>query len=719
MITGSTTRYEIRDTAGEVVAVHVRRELPKRDDQPKAEKTFSWETPDRGPGLHGVPVATLPLYGLPELMAAPADAQVVVTEGEKACDALRGIGIVAVATVTGANGTPSDETLLPLLERRVFLWPDHDEVGRAHMRNIAESLSLLGTEALMIDWDMANEPGDDAADYVERGGTRDGVLELMAFARDAEIEGAVIKVLPRVNGVVGTGSVAAEWEKPVLFGNMERPAFPVDALPPWLTEWAEAVAADLRCPTDLPAMLGLGTIAIPLAKRYSVSVREGWTEQLGVYMAVTLPSGEGKSPAFRRALAPVRAYEQAEAVRLAPEIAKAEQRQDVARRRLDEAKKAAGKAKPAELPQRQAAVDEATEALRQVMVPVAPRLVVDDATPEKLAELLDRHGGRMAIASAEGGGIFAILSGRYSRAPAIEVYLNGHSGDSLYVDRIGRAGQHVDRAVLSQVLCVQPRVIMDLGQHAEFRGRGLLARFLYSMPESAVGSRPRLDDAPAVPVSVTTAYDEAIGRLLRLPGSVDEAGEIETRDVPLSPDARAMLIDFAAELETRLHPASGDLVELADWTNKLTGQVARLAGLLAFASMPGTVPTMIAADAMASAIAIGRYLVSHAKVAFAAMKDRGVAGDAQDTLNWMLNRRQATGATGWSQRDLYRGVRRVIDEDHERLEAALKELERRAIVRLSDRERAGDRGRKPGPWVELSPHAKPGSGDNGDEMDQR
>lgn len=76
-------------------------------------------------------------------------------------------------------------------------------------------------------------------------------------------------------------------------------------------------------------------------------------------------------------------------------------------------------------------------AAEEITVPVLPRLVADDVTPEAVASLLAEQGGRLAVLSAEGG-ILATLAGRYSGAPNLEVFLKGHAGDLLRVDRKGR-----------------------------------------------------------------------------------------------------------------------------------------------------------------------------------------------------------------------------------------------------------------------------------------
>jgi hypothetical protein len=148
------TGYEIRDAAGELVALH------ERIDSPNG-KRFVWRQPDGTKGLNGTPLADLPLYGI-NLLGSKAT--VVITEGEKACDALITAGVQAVGTVTGAATCPGREALADLTGRDVVLWPDCDDVGRAHMEKVAAGLVGIAATVRLIDWPDAPEHGD-AADY--------------------------------------------------------------------------------------------------------------------------------------------------------------------------------------------------------------------------------------------------------------------------------------------------------------------------------------------------------------------------------------------------------------------------------------------------------------------------------------------------------------------------------------------------------------------------
>src|SRR5207302_406217 len=89
---------------------------------------------------------------------------------------------------------------------------------------------------------------------------------------------------------------------------------------------------------------------------------------------------------------------------------------------------------------------ELAKQLTQYTVPAVPRLVVDDCTPERLATLLCLQGGRIGSLAPEGD-IFDMMAGKYTAngTPNLGVYLRGHAGDPLRVDRGNRQSEIVPR----------------------------------------------------------------------------------------------------------------------------------------------------------------------------------------------------------------------------------------------------------------------------------
>jgi replicative DNA helicase len=245
------------------------------------------------------------------------------------------------------------------------------------------------------------------------------------------------------------------------------------------------------------------------------------------------------------------------------------------------AETAASKAPADQQEERQAeAIARAAEAAN-LIVPTVPRWLVDDATPEALAGLLATY-GRIALLSPEGD-VFDQMAGRYNQqaGPNLGVYLKGHAGDLLKVDRRGRPPEYIQRPCLTIGLAGQPEVLQDLASRPGFRGRGLLARFLYSLPESLVGRRQA--GAPPVPEAVADRYSlelQALAASLITPATDDPTVLV------LDPQAAELLLGFERDLEPRLDADNGDLAHLAGWAAKLVGATCRLAGLLHLATSP-------------------------------------------------------------------------------------------------------------------------------------
>ena len=172
-----TTEFPIRAMTGQLVATHVRFDLSD------GGKRFQWRLANGAIGLNGTPVVQLPLYATERLAASPSRA-VVVTEGERAADALNNLGILAVGTITGAATTPAPDVLEPLRGRpRVVLWPDADTEGVAHMQRIAQVLvQKLGIRAHVVEWPEAPAKGD-AADFVAAGRSIEEVRALLGTAQ--------------------------------------------------------------------------------------------------------------------------------------------------------------------------------------------------------------------------------------------------------------------------------------------------------------------------------------------------------------------------------------------------------------------------------------------------------------------------------------------------------------------------------------------------------
>ncbi|WP_405543743.1 YfjI family protein [Streptomyces goshikiensis] len=489
------------------------------------------------------------------------------------------------------------------------------------------------------------------------------------------------------------------WDEPVpLNPRGELPTFPVDALPGWLGAMAGGVAEETQTPVDLAGCLALAVIGTAAGGRITVNVRGQWSEPVNIYTAVALPPGNRKSAVFGLMIKPLLAAEQA-----LIELTEGQRAEASAAALISKAaaEKAAAKAANAEPDKRAELTAQATslaQEARRAVVPAEPQLVADDVTAESLTTLLAQQDGRISVLSPEGE-IFEIIAGRYSGVPNMGIFLKGHAGDMARVNRQARDAQHIENPALTMGLAVQPEVLDSIGQIKGADGRGLLARFLYSKPESFVGRR---NLTPELLAAATAAdYTQKVGHL-----ALTFAAWSEPIALTLTPEADAVLLAYQRVTEARLDKG-GSLRPVINWASKRDGAVARIAGLLHLATHPADAWTRpIAADTMAAATRLGDYFTAHALDVFNAMK----ADPAQEAAHTLLTHLRETRTATFTKRDLFRAVPRGDFPVMSDLDPALTLLEEHGWVRQQPPPPRTTRGgRPPSPRYETHPRTTPGT----------
>jgi replicative DNA helicase len=490
------------------------------------------------------------------------------------------------------------------------------------------------------------------------------------------------------------------WAPPIPLGIAGKvPAFSVQVLPGWLGEYVAAVSTATQTPPDLAGMLALAVLATMAAGAVEIEPRPGWREPLCLFIAVGMDAGARKSSVFTALTRPVADFEHQQATAALPAITETATLRRIADQAAATAEAAAGKAPASQQEEARAeAIARAAEA-SNLVVPPLPRWLVDDATPEALAGLLATY-GRIALLSPEGD-VFDQMAGRYNQAagPNLGVYLKGHAGDLLKVDRRGRPPEYVERPCLTIGLAVQPEVLRGLASRPGFGGRGLLARFLYSLPASLMGRRQA--GAPPVPPAVADRYTlelQALAASLGVP-----AGDDGPVLLTLDPEAGELLLAFERDLEPRLAANSGDLAHLAGWAAKLAGATCRLAALLHLAEhLRDGWARPITANTFAAAIRLADYLIEHARAVFDLMG----ADPRTDDARWLLDWIGRNNRTQFSRRDAHVAAPRGRFPKASDLEPALRLLEEHGYLRRVDPEPSRDprgRGRPASPRFLVNP----------------
>lgn len=463
-----------------------------------------------------------------------------------------------------------------------------------------------------------------------------------------------------------------QWQEPILFGEINTPEIPASLLPGWLGEFAEAISEANQTPPAMAVIMCLAAVATCVQRRWVITPYGDYKEPLSFWGVVALPPASRKSAIVSLVRQPIQAWEKEKAESLKQEIASNESRRAVALKRIEGLTKQASSAKDDD--ERKALIEKIDHEKATLPEEIkTPRLWTNDATPEKMQSLLVENGERMSVLSDEGG-IFEVMSGLYSDGRAnIDVFLQGHAGTSLRVDR-GSRTVHLSSPALSFGITVQPSVIAELGQGSKkrFRGNGALARFMYAVPRSNIGSRD-VAERPPVSGGIKAGYEIGITRLLQKSPATDPNGKEIARVLTLEKKAKEIYLEFAAFVEMR-QGEGGEYESIQDWTGKLPGAALRIAGLCHLAEAYGE-GLLISADNMERAVKLCRLLIPHTQAAFDLLGGDQCFSDAKHILRWI----EDGSRTEFRQNELHK-TGRFSKSKIGRLSDALDLLQERHII---------------------------------------
>ncbi len=391
-----------------------------------------------------------------------------------------------------------------------------------------------------------------------------------------------------------------------------------------------------------PAIIAV--MALGIQKKCCIHPMVDWYEPANLYIAVVGDPSERKSPTMKEIMKPVYEFEREENEKITPEISAYKTKKEILENRIGSAIKSlsrSGKKKGDEKFLDMGDLDSLQQELSELEEVYPVRLVVDDVTMEMLVKLLEQNKERIGIMSTEGG-IFNIFAGRYDSNTVIDIVLKGYSGDRYVQDRLTRNGSILNNPLITMLLYVQPVVVKEIMENSEFVGRGLNARFLYSIPPSIIGKRRyrvmKISDVERMD------YADAIRRLYAIPVP-DKPKPIE-----LDEDADRKAEAFFYEVEKEMVDASP---EFKAWLGKLHGTTMRIALCFHCAEyIEESEFHKISGETMESAIQVGRYFKAHAEAAYNIMglMDPPEVRDAK----YIMKRIDSTGQMEITVRDLVR-----------------------------------------------------------------
>lgn len=560
-------RYDYHDEAGRLLFQVVRFD-PKdfRQRRPKPGGGWDWSVK----GVRVVP------YRLPKLLANPKRAAFVV-EGEKDVDALADIGVLATCNAGGA-GKWTAEHAKYLAGRIVVILPDNDEPGRRHAEQVAASLHGVAAAVRIVEL-PGLPPKGDASDWLAAGGTKEQLTTLAKAAKDR--------------------TPASGEKKPQSMSESKKSdvpsyvSFPTDTLPKLLADFVHEAAAALGCDESYIALPLLAMLASAIGNSRRIQLKRTWCEPAMTWVVIVGESGTLKSPAHDLAMTPFYRVQDAAMKQYEDELKAYGRDKEIYEADLAEWKKSGRKRlePPPEPPEE----------------PVAVRYFVSDCTVEAIAVLLEQCPRGLLVARDElSGWVNSFDAYKSCRGADVAHWLSMHRAGPLTVDRkSGRRMIHVPRASVCIAGGVQPKALMAalIGRYQasnadeamdrpgkEHFDNGLAARLLFAMPPR----RPKRWTEDELPRHTEMALETIVSRLLALDMPEDENGQLQPRDIPLSPDGKQAWIEFYNAHASEQAEMPGDLA--AAWS-KLEGYAARFALLVHLVRAASDDPTL--ADAAA------------------------------------------------------------------------------------------------------------------------
>ncbi len=487
-------------------------------------------------------------------------------------------------------------------------------------------------------------------------------------------------IIDDFNGIPETQ--LSNWQTPISLEASRLPPWPDDVFPDDVQDFVTALSVSTETPPELAALMVLSAISAAAQGKFRVRVQQDYFEPVNIWTLCALPPGSRKTAVQNAATAPLSVWERQQREIIEPEIKKAKADHATMTEQITQLRKRAGQAKDADFDELKNEIAHREAELPEI--PRVPQVWAQDVTPENLGTIMGENNERMAILSDEAG-IFEILGGRYSGGiPNIDLFLQGHAGSHVRVNRGSRSPIIMQHPSLTLGLSPQPDVLRGLTANPIFRGRGLLGRFLYALPPSNLGYRT-LDAKPMLD-EVKSRYERILTSILNDDGSRDADGNPCPHILKISQDAARAWQEFAHRAEAGMREG-GTFEHITDWAGKLPGAVARIAALLHIARhVNDAAQVEISTEDMSAALRMADALSAHALAVFDLMGADPALDAARVILRWIMRE----GKVEFSFRDCHYAHKTRYKRAAE-IRPAIEVLTERNIIREKQAERVAHR----------------------------
>jgi putative DNA primase/helicase len=445
----------------------------------------------------------------------------------------------------------------------------------------------------------------------------------------------MIDTEPAQSLAIDIAAAVEDWpdREPLPGGLPEVPALPIALLPAAFRDWIADASERLQVPAEMIAAPALVTAGAVIGRAVAIlpRQRDDWWEVANLWGMVVGRPGSMKSPAVTEATRHIR--------HLAAEASKAhaaaEQDRAVEREAIElqiKAERGRGASRRGD-PEASARVIAGLQARRAQLGVVERRYLTQDATTEKLGELLRANPRGLLVLRDELNGWLAALD-KNGREGDREFYLEAWTGRDAYsFDRIGRGTLHIPALTLSIFGTIQPGKLHRYIAAAADGGAGddgLLQRMQVTVWPDVSDTWRNVDRWPE-----TYARERAARAFDRLDAIANDPAALgastEQCSVPglrFAPGAQELFDAWRADLELRLR--SDELSSYPAYESHASKYRSLMPSLALITHVVDVVdeqaqPGAVTLDAAQRAAALVDFLDAHARRVYAVELEPGRA----------------------------------------------------------------------------------------------
>lgn len=437
--------------------------------------------------------------------------------------------------------------------------------------------------------------------------------------------------------------------------------FALELLPEALRDWISDIAERMQCPIDFPAVAMMITLGGVVGRKVGIrpKAEDEWTVPPNLWGSVIGRPSILKSPAIAEPIAMVSELEN-RARREYEEAVKEHEADELVREAKDKEVKV-NIAKAIKANDENEAKKLASKSLDRPEAPVRRRYLTQDATVEKLGELLRDNDKGIILYRDELIGFLKTLD-QEGRESSRAFYLEAWNGTGSFTfDRIGRGTIHIEAACVSILGSIQPGPLSDYLTAAVAGGTGddgLMQRFQLAVWPDTGKTWINVDRRPNAEAKQKAR--EVYGRLDKLNPTAIGAKQGEYDPQPwlrFSPAAQDRFNQWRSNLEARLrtdelHPA------MESHLAKYRSLVPSLALLIHLVDHELNADSNAVSDtSLLRALSWADYLESHAKRIYHPALSKELYGALE------LHRRLRSLPEPFTAKDVYRNHWRGLDID--------------------------------------------------------